>query len=260
MADAELSAKIVVDNGIPAAMDKAKAATNSFADQVNSIGAKFKTSFKDIALGFIAPMVLLQHAISYIQSAMEEAKRNAKDGIDLIAKGESRYATAEEAKTAAFFKRKKEIDDEKKLVETGRNDITKQILENEGGQFKDFQLPEKYIRLLSGGSETLSSLSKNKDVQNMAVEYFNKTDAGKRILESMGEKSNVPARLSYQGPQGFGNVIGVGNNPVVEAMSMQLEEAKKTNELLANIASGHGTSDGWLTSPAPSRASMLKSK
>jgi hypothetical protein len=46
----------------------------------------------------------------------------------------------------------------------------------------------------------------------------------------------------------------------MEAMNAQLDEAKKTNEILTNIASGHGTSDGWITSPAPSRASMLNPK
>jgi hypothetical protein len=64
----------------------------------------------------------------------------------------------------------------------------------------------------------------------------------------------------FKSPQGFSNVIGVGANPVMEAMTAQLDEAKKTNALLEAIASGKGTSDGWLTAPAPSRASMLTGK
>jgi hypothetical protein len=47
-------------------------------------------------------------------------------------------------------------------------------------------------------------------------------------------------------------------------MTSQLEEAKRTNDLLATIANaGGGRTTSWLNAadaPAPSRASMLKSK
>jgi hypothetical protein len=225
MADADLSAKISTTSDIPDAMDKAKKATVSFEKQVQDIQKKFSTGFKDIFLGFTAPMVILQSVISYMQSAMEQAKRDAKDGIDLIAKGETAYASSEETKAAAFFKRKKEIDDEIKLVKAGRAEIIKGILENAGGQFNDFQLPEKYVRQLSAGSVTLGGLAQDKEVQRMALEYFDKTDAGKRILDSMGDKGK-PSK-DFKGPEGFSNVVGVGSNPVMEAMAEQTELARQ---------------------------------
>jgi hypothetical protein len=237
MADADLSAKISVSSEVPDAMDKAKKATVSFAKQVEDIQRKFSTGFKDIFLGFTAPMVLLNSAISYIQGAMEQARRDAKDGLDLIAQGESRFSTSEETKAAAFFKRKKQIDDEIKLVKAGQEEIARNILENAGGQFKDFALPEKYTKQLAAGSVTMTGLSQDKEVQRLAVEYFNSTDAGKRILDSMGETGKNQG-TPFNPPSGFSNVVGVGPNPVIEAMSKQLEAQLESNRILEQIAAG----------------------
>lgn len=234
MADQELGIKVKTTSDVPEAMGKAKVATVSFAKQVEDIQKKFSTAFKDIFLGFTAPMVLLQGAIQAISAAMEKAKQDAKEGIDLIAQGETRFASSEEAKAGAFFKRKKELDDEKKLVEAGRADITKQILQNEGGMFRDFELPEKYIRSLREGSASIASLSKDPEVQRMAVEYFTKTDAGRKITESLGPTAGGKAG-DFKGPEGFSNVVGVGANPVIEAMNAQLEEQRKQTGLLQNL-------------------------
>ena len=229
----ELNIKTTSD--VPQAMEKAKAATVSFGKQVQDIQKKFSTAFKDIFLGFTAPMVLLQGAISFISASIEKAKQDAKEGIDLIAQGQTRFASSEESRAAAFFKRKKELEDERKLVEAGRSDITRQILKNEGGMFRDFNLPEQYVRRLREGSVTMDQLSKDKDVQKLAMEYFNKTDEGRKLLESLGpDKAGKAA--DFKSPEGFGNVIGVGANPVMEAMNAQTEELKRQTELLTVIA------------------------
>jgi hypothetical protein len=68
----ELNIKTTSD--VPKAMDKAKSATVSFGKQVEDIQKKFSTGFKDIFLGFTAPMVLLQSAISYISASIDESQ------------------------------------------------------------------------------------------------------------------------------------------------------------------------------------------
>ena len=221
---------------VPAAMDKAKSATVSFGKQVEDIKKKFSTAFKDIFLGFTAPMILLQGAISAISAAIEKAKQDARDGLDLIAQGETRFATSEESRAAAFFKRKKELEEEQRLVEAGRTNITKQILDNEGGMFSDFKLPEQFLRQLREGSATLSSLAQNKEVQRIAMDYFTNTDQGKKISESLGPAAAPGKSADFKGPEGFGKVVGVGANPVMEAQIAQLEESKKQTALLQQIA------------------------
>lgn len=257
----ELNIKTTSD--VPQAMDKAKSATVSFGKQVEDIQKKFSTAFKDIFLGFTAPMVLLQSAISYISAAMAEAKQNAKDGLDLISQGKSAFSSSEEAKAAAFFKRKKEIDDERKLVEAGRAEITRQILANEGGQFKDFNLPEQYVRQLQQGSASMQSLAQNNEVQRIALEYFTKTDQGKKLTDSMGLNAEAApgGGTTFKAPEGFSNVVGMGANPVIEAMTAQLEEARKQTillESLNNKATGGGVPTDFTKSTSPSRAALLK--
>ena len=215
-----LEVNIKTTSDVPQAMGKAESAVNSFNTQLNAIGNKFRGAFKDIALGFIAPMIILQSIISYISASMAKAKQDAKDGLELIAKGESRFSNPEEAKAAMFFKRRKELQEESKLVTAGRAEITSQVLANEGGMFKDFELPEKFIRQLKEGSTTLDALAKNKEVQGLALEYFNKTDEGRKLSESLGlGASAAKAETMKDSPLGSG-VIGVGASPQI-ALAME---------------------------------------
>lgn len=219
MADQELGIKVKTTSDVPEAMGKAKAATVSFSKQIEDIQKKFSTAFKDIFLGFTAPMILLQGAISAISSAIEKAKKDAKDGLDLISQGETKFATTEEAKTAAFFKRRKELLEEQRLVEAGKKEMTKEILTST--EFKDFNLPDQFKRRLAAG-ESIDKISEDKALQQMAFDYMKTTEQGKKIMESTLEQEQ-PKAGTFKGPEGFGNVIGVGANPVLEKMTRQNE-------------------------------------
>jgi hypothetical protein len=257
MADAELSAKISTTSDIPDAMDKAKKATNSFSSQVDAIGKKFSTAFKDIALGFIAPMVIVQNLIGLISSAMDKAKRDAQEGFDLIVKGETKFTNAQQSKKASFVQYMLAQQEEEQKVKAGAQQIYEDFLNSPQGK----KIYEEFAPRFSPEGEpnmfTISTMASNKEVRDAIEKYFKESPEFNQFTKP---QEAAAVTRDFKSPQGFSNVIGVGNNPVVEAMTLQLEEARKTNELLANIASGHGTSDGWLTAPAPSRASMLKSK
>jgi hypothetical protein len=94
--------------------------------------------------------------------------------------------------------------------------------------FKDFDLPQKYVEALKAGSVTMGGLAQDTEVQRLALEYFNKTDEGRRITDSLGDQGGQLKPTTFKGPEGFSNVIGVGANPVIEAMTRQ-------NELLEEI-------------------------
>jgi len=230
----DLTLNLKTTSDVPQAMDRAKTATVSFAKQVEDIQKKFSTAFKDIFLGFTAPMILLQSAISYISAAMEQARRDAKEGLDLIAQGETKFATSQEAKTAAFFKRRKELEEEKRLVEQGRASLTEQILTDpELG--KGFVPPQRIMQRLQSG-ESIKGVSKDPELGRMAMDFLLQTEKGRKIL---AEATPIEAakQANFQGPQGLSNVVGVGANPVMEAMNLQLEEAQKQTALLEKIAS-----------------------
>jgi len=229
----DLTVNIKTTSDVPQAMDRAKGATVSFGKQVEDIQRKFSTAFKDIFLGFTAPMILIQSAISYISAAMEQARRDAKEGLDLIAQGETKFATSQEAKTAAFFKRRKELEEEKRLVEQGRASLTEQILTDpELG--KGFVPPQRIMQRLQSG-ESIKGVSKDPELGRMAMDFLQQTEKGRKIL---AEATPIEAskQANFKGPEGFSNVIGVGANPVIEAMSAQLEEAQKQTALLQQIA------------------------
>ena len=60
-------------------------------------------------------------------------------------------------------------------------------------------------------------------------------------LMSQRRENPLPGKSAdFKGPEGFGNVIGVGPNPVMEAMNAQLEEQQKQTALLEKIANPAG--------------------
>jgi hypothetical protein len=89
-------------------------------------------------------------------------------------------------------------------------------------------------------------------------------EAAESQIAAQKEIDKMPT--TFKGPEGFSNVVGVGANPVLEAMASQLEEAKKTNELLAQLVTPSRT-NSWLDAPAgatssaaPSRAAALRGR
>ena len=246
-------------------MDKAKTATVGFSRQVDDIQKKFSTAFKDIFLGFTAPMVLIQGAIQMISSAIAKAKQDAKEGLDLISKGETIYANQEERQMAMFFKAKKAREDEIALVEKGKDELARRFM-NETEEGKQMR-----ARINSG---RVSGQQQLMTIEEMIAMPGVKEEALKRFLESKEGQAYKPifeqavknaaaaptGPTSFKTPEGFGNVVGVGANPVMEAMTMQLEEARKQTALLENISrgSGGGVPTDFTKSPIPSRAALLK--
>ena len=237
MADQELGMRIKTQSDVPEQMGKARSATVSFAKQVEDIQKKFSTAFKDIFLGFTAPMVLLNSAISYITGAIEKAKQDAKDGLDLIAKGETVFASSEEARTAAFFKRRKEIEEERRLVSEGKASLTEQIL-MDSELSKGFKLPRNIEQRLSAG-EGVKSISKDLELQRMAMDYLSQTEKGRKILQESTPTEATKAG-AFKTPEGFSNVVGVGSNPVIEAMNEQNDLLRQQLDELKKIASPEG--------------------
>ena len=228
----DLSVNIKTTSDVPQAMDRAKSATVSFGKQVEDIQKKFSTAFKDIFLGFTAPMILLQGAMSMISEAIAKAKQDAKEGLDLLAKGETIYASSEEKKMANFFKAKREREDEMQSVEAGKKELARRFM-TETPEGKEMQ-----SRFISGA---VASQRPIPSLEQMIAMPGVKEEALRRFLDSPEGKEYKPifedkkAAANFKGPEGFSNVVGVGANPVMEAMNLQLEEAQKQTSLLQSL-------------------------
>lgn len=254
MAGQDLGLNIKTTSDVPQAMDKAKSAVVSFDKQVEDIQKKFSTAFKDIFLGFVAPMVLLQSAISIISEGIAKAKQDAKEGLDLLAKGETIYASTEEKKMANFFKAKRAVEDEQKLVEAGKKEMTARFLkETPQGQ----QMLIDYERQMSEatGSQAMVSAGQAaqlKVFQDAALKAFLESPEGKAYKPIFEDEKNAKAG-TFKGPEGFGTVVGVGANPVMEKMTRQNEILEEIRMILEeqSIQNRNGTVPDPFTERVP---------
>jgi hypothetical protein len=251
----DLTVNIKTTSDVPQAMDKAKAATTGFDKQIQDIGKKFSTSFKDIFLGFTAPMILLQSAMSAISAAIEKAKQDAKDGLDLIAKGETVFASSEEAKLALFLKTKAATEEEEKKVKEGRELMTERFFTDTKKGREIMQKMEEEAAAASSGEYVVPSpkqLSMQKSYQDMALQEFLNSEEGKKYKPIFEDKASKAG--TFKGPEGFGSVIGVGANPVMEAMTRQTEVLEEIKAVLeASRPSGGGVPVPFTEGPASLR-------
>jgi hypothetical protein len=277
--------------------EKVKKSVSNLEKNIEGIENRFKSFGKDLFLSFAAPMVLLNSAMNMISSAIEKNQQKVQDAHDLAVRGESRFVDKGTVTVARENENRRRELAEKELARIATERETKEALDQGGfagfGGEADEVIAEfnkrnegfvgdmKSMMMYFG----LTDMSKDKDIQAIVAER-----AAARMAESPETKARIEAEkaaakqkeaadsqlaaqkeidkmpTSFKGPEGFSNVIGVGANPVLEAMASQLEEAKKTNELLAQLVTPSRT-NGWLDAPAgatstaaPSRAAMLTGK
>jgi hypothetical protein len=277
----ELNIKTTSD--VPQAMDKAKAATAGFSKQVEDIGRKFGTSFKDIFLSFLGPMALLTGAMAKIGQMIADNERKRAEANQAAIDGTNELMSAEDKYWARKNEREnktKEIAEEAKVA---REDVTLSFLQNDPrGKVMVEDILNKLPPSMraSASFNMANNMSREKGTQDK-VQAMIAEDAAKANWEETKRKQNIaaerirkeeeeakakaPKDTSFKGPEGFSNVVGVGANPVMEAMTAQLEEQRKQTALLERIANGGTPSaDGWMTAPtstaAPSRAALLRGK
>jgi hypothetical protein len=196
---------------------RAKAAVGGLDKQMDGIGKKFGSGFKDIFLSFLGPMALLSTAMAFIgkmiadnQKKQEDANKAAIDGTNALMSAEDKY-----------WANKK--NNEKLAMETTeqaqaqRENTTEQFLETKAGE--KIVVREMMARASSTGetSTSLRDLARDPKVQ---------AEVQALIAEDMKKNPAAGANLkdsTFQGPQGFSNVIGVGANPVLENLTRQTD-------------------------------------
>jgi len=274
----ELNIKTTSD--VPQAMDKAKSATVSFGKQVEDIQKKFSTAFKDVFLSFLGPIALLGVAMNQIGNLIEENRRKREEANKAAIDGTNELISAEERYWARKMAGEKKAKETKEQAKLSREEVTLSFLESDprGKAILERSMVDLLpISMLSSTFNPAGYLSRNKEIQD-EVQKMLAADLAKNPelnLEAVAAKKKAEedaakarqkeldkAPTSFKGPEGFSNVVGVGANPVIEAMTAQLEEQRKQTALLERMANaGFTSADGWLTAPAstaaPSRAALL---
>jgi len=228
-----LEVNIKTTSDVPQAMDKAKAATTGFGAQVEGIGKKFGSSFKDIFLSFLGPMAILTTVLAFIGKMIADNEKKREDAHQAAINDTNELMSAEDRyyeKKRANEKKDKETREQAKLT---REEVTEDFLSkgvNRGDKsIRDivFNYADKARK--EGKGYGISTMSQDKAVQDQ-VQALIAADIAKNPA------ATVPTGpTSFKTPEGFGNVVGVGANPVMEAMTMQLEEARKQTALLESL-------------------------
>ena len=226
----DLTVNIKTTSDVPQAMDRAKGATVSFGKQVEDIQKKFSMAFKDVFLSFLGPLALLGVAMNYIGKLIddnrkkhEEANQAAIDGTNALMSAEDKYYAN---------KRNNENKDQKNVeqAKTTREDVTKSFMIAERDRAFEVMSKEQQAAFLSGTS--MNDIAKDPEYQKK-IQLLIAEDMKKNPLPP----TEAAKQANFKGPEGFSNVVGVGANPVMEAMNAQLEEAQKQTALLQQIAS-----------------------
>jgi hypothetical protein len=225
----DLTVNIKTTSDVPEAMGKAKTAVTGFDKQLQDIRNKFGTSFKDIFLSALGPMALVASATAFIgkiiadnQKKQEDANRAAIEGTNALMSAEDRYY-------ANKLNNEKKDKDTVEQAAAAREKVTKDFLENDprGKQMYDQEYRDRYFghpfKKTKGGI-----IAQDPEIQSR-VQAILAEDMKKNPIAQEAAKEAEKKAGTFKGPEGFGTVVGVGANPVMEAMTRQneiLEEIK----------------------------------
>lgn len=213
-------------------------ATSAVGGQFEKIGKAFGNTISSVFLSFAGPLALITGIISFISNSITEARQLAQDGLNRIAEGKSKFATDEESKMAAFFKAKDEREKEMREVEAGRAEMTARFLdETEEG---------RKIRARAVDPLAVTAMKHDPEIQKKALAAFLASPEGKKFAPIF-EADKATKENAFKAPEGFSNVVGVGANPVLQAMDEALTEAKRQTSLLEEISANQkkGTYDDF---------------
>lgn len=233
MADQKIEVEFSGKSNIDEVTKKAASSMSNMEKNIEGINKKFQSFGKDLFLSVLGPMALLNTAINFITTAIQESaektKALAKDSFDLLSKGELKGASPRGSSFASYVANLESEKRNEELLKVHKQVVTERYLNtDEGGK-----VYEEFLKRTNtpGWVASKSSASTDIRLQDLALRAFENTPEFKRFSGSDG--------TVFKAPEGFSNVVGVGANPVMEAMSAQLEQQKRQTELLEIIANGN---------------------
>jgi hypothetical protein len=217
----DLTVNIKTTSDVPQAMDRAKSATVSFGKQVEDIQKKFSMAFKDVFLSFLGPLALLGIAMNYIGKLIDDNRKKHEEANQAAIDGTNALMSAEDKYYANKRNNEKKAKETVEQAKTTREDVTKSFLQTDPrGQAMLFEYYEQQRKLGS-----------NKYGPGFASEDKAMQDRVQKLIAEDAKKNPLPVEkkesANFKGPEGFSNVIGVGSNPVIEAMNEQIELQKQ---------------------------------
>jgi hypothetical protein len=254
----ELSGK----SDVPEKMAKAKASMEGVEGAANALSKKFREAFKDIAVGFLAPMVLIQKAISFISDKIAQAKQDTAEARAFAKEEESRglmrtggreALLQSEERHAARLRQEKAargnvegyqsflLEDPRgrKLLEEQSNPaarVASKFLPAIPGQEK--QTHEEFIA---------KQTAKNPKVQAMIDELLAGEAAARAAKIAEQTAKETAGAAAAKGLDVGSNVVGVGMSPQLDALNRQITIQEDMANSLRTMIERDGAATGFKT-------------
>lgn len=242
-----------------------KTPVSNLQKNMEGIANRFKMAGKDLFLSFFGPMVLLNTALNFISRQIEERRQQIEDAKKFAEESESKFLRPEVKELARQRKERETIAEEKRLSQEAMNVELTDALMN---KMMSMEMIMEISRNLDFGDRLglmlTSALGEN--FQRGFISDIIKFDPQKRqmIMDLVGKdlKAGPTTTASQEkftdAKAVSGNVIGVGQSPVIDAMNQQTDLLRSIDAKLTP-AQPALTPDPNLTNkaPAPSRAGLL---
>jgi len=265
----ELSGK----SDVPQKMAQAKASMEGLEGAANALSKKFKEAFKDIAVGFLAPMVLVQKAIGFIADKIAEAKQASEEARAFAKEEESKpymrtggreaLLQSEERKNEERRKAKAKLGEvegyQSFLLEDPRG---KKLLDEQSSAFS--RIASKFLPGLPFGKEDqlkqdfiAKQTAQNPSVQAMIDSILAADAAARAKTAETTDKAAKDAAVKGGLPEVGSNVVGVGMSPQLDALNRQItiqeDMANSLRELIERdqAQTGFKTEKFWPSANRP---------
>jgi hypothetical protein len=268
--------------------DKVKKSISTLEKNMEGIESRFKSFGKDLFLSFAAPMVILNSAMNMISAAIEKNRQQIRDAKADAERGENKFMREGTVTSARELARRRQEALDRKNAKLGAIEIAReQAAEGTGSDIEMSEGEKAMVTYVSEGQgffntagrflqtmafqTGISDLAENEEMQRIlernAAARAASTPEGKAAAEAASaaaaQKAAAEAEIAtkkevdsmattFKGPEGFGNVIGVGANPVLEAMNSQLEEQRTQSALLRQLVDANLVRGGtWMATTRP---------
>lgn len=254
--------------------EKVKKSVSALEKNMEGIEQRFKNFGKDLFLSFAAPMVLLNSAMNMISAAIEKNRQAVQDAKAVAEGGGNRFMREGTVTSAQELARKRQEALDRQNAKIAAEALAREQADQGGFLGVGGEFQKSLLQYVGEGDGTMSKIGRGFDalLMNMGINDFATNVEMQKVLEKRSAarvaedpemiakqkaaaeaaaakqaaeaKSDAQKALEIQGKgafagaEGFSNVVGVGANPVLAAVTAQLDEQRKQTFLLQQIAMG----------------------
>lgn len=234
MAKRKMEYEIVGKSDVEQVTNRAKASLSQLDQFAATVGKKLGEFGKDFAMGFLAPMILLNKAISMISQKIEEQKQKVKE-----ARG---YLTSEEGKgkgdplVREFLRRSEEkakAAETEEKIKVGRQDAVREFLETTPEGRAIVEREQAGLRAAMGPGAGAGSAGPGFGAVALDPNAIaNNPKIQEEVIKELRKRLTLAPEATGFAPAQGGNVIGVGQSALDMAVGEQTQIQKDILQML----------------------------